>query len=304
MKDFVLYHSSETPQEINKENFEKLTKNEYPFRQNFNGANHYYATCPECENPIQLKGLYTDGKTYGAHTGKNISGLNAFNYENYIYCPRSVKGSHVPKDERKTITSPKDRTVYNTLKNNFDLVISYAKKYLGFYITDEKAMECLKTYVASQGWLYPHSTVNNLPFVLFYLQPAINPYNLLVRKESKLEGAILKSNDLKLENLTGGRLKNLPQYYRKLVPNSNKYVILTMMIWNHKFKEDINGSLHESVDIQICKDISNDPDRHDWKELVNLTIQIPELSFINYINNASYRKQKLINCANKIMPII
>ena len=304
MKDFVLYYSSEAPQKITKENFEKFTKNTYPFRQNFDGANHYYATCPECENPIQLKGLYTDGRIYGAHTGKSIPGLNPFNYENYAYCPRSVKGSHVPKDERKTITSSKDRTVYNTLKSNFDFVISYAKKYLGFYITNERAMECLNTYVASQGWLYPHSTVNNLPFVLFYLQPAINPYKLLVRKESKLEEAILKNDDLTLEELAGDKVKNLAKYYKRLIPAGNEYMILTMMIWNHKFKEDSKGTLHESVDIQICKDISDDPDKHDWKELINITIQIPELSFVNYINNAKHRNQDLINYAQQIMPVI
>lgn len=112
MKDFVLYSSLETPHTISKESFEKYTKNEFPFKQIYGGKNHYYATCPECENPIQIKGLYSSDRKYGAHTGKDITGLNPFDFLNYIYCPRSVQGRHVPKDVRKEVISPKDIAIY------------------------------------------------------------------------------------------------------------------------------------------------------------------------------------------------
>ena len=72
MKNFVLYSSSEIPHKISKEEFEKYTKNQFPFKQNYGGKICYYATCPECENPIQIRGLYTSERKYGAHTGKNI----------------------------------------------------------------------------------------------------------------------------------------------------------------------------------------------------------------------------------------
>lgn len=72
MKDFVLYSSTEIPRKICEEEFEKYTKNEFPFKQNYDGINHYYATCPECENPIQIKGLYSSDRKYGAHTGKGV----------------------------------------------------------------------------------------------------------------------------------------------------------------------------------------------------------------------------------------
>lgn len=52
MKDFVLYSSTEIPRKICEEEFEKYTKNEFPFKQNYDGINHYYATCPECENLV------------------------------------------------------------------------------------------------------------------------------------------------------------------------------------------------------------------------------------------------------------
>lgn len=299
MKDFVLYSSVETPHAISKKEFEKYTKSEFPFKQNYGSKNHYYATCPECENPIQIRGLYSSDRKYGAHTGKDIPGLNPFNYLNYIYCPRSVKGRRVPKEVRKEVISPKDITIYNTVRDNFDLAVVFAKKHLGYYISDDKAKDCLATYYASQGWLYPHSTVNNIPFMLFYLQPAFNPYGLLIKKDSELEKSILNTKDLKLEPVSGKSSK----YYNKLLPNSRQYMSLTMMLWNHQFKEDENGSLKESINVEICKDISQNPEIHEWQTLLDKKIKIPELEFVKFINaKTTHRNNDLKDYAHQLMP--
>lgn len=299
MKDFVLYSSLETPHAISKDEFEKYTKSEFPFKQNHDGKNHYYATCPECENPIQIRGLYSSDRKYGAHTGKNIVGLNPFNYLNYIYCPRSIQGRRVPKDAVKDVISSKDTAIYNMIRDNFDLAVVFAKKHLGYYISDEKAMECLEIYYESQGWLYPHSTVNNIPFMLFYLQPAFNPYGLLIKKDSELEKAVLKTEDLKLAEINGKSSK----YYNKLLPNSHRYMSLTMMLWKHKFKEDGNGSLNESINIEICKDVSQNSEMHEWKTLLDKTIRIPELEFVKFINSkTTYRNTDLQDYAHQLMP--
>ena len=299
MKDFVLHSSLEIPHRICEEEFEKCTKSEFPFKQNYNGKNHYYATCPECENPIQIKGLYSSDRKYGAHTGKTIDGLNPFNYSNYIYCPRAVQGKRVPKDVRKEIVSPKDIAVYNTLRDNFDLAVVFAKKHLGYYISDGRAKDCLATYYASQGWLYPHSTVNNIPFMIFYLQPAFNPYGLWVKKDSELEKSILKRKDLKLKQING----KSGEYYNKLFPNSQRFMALTMMLWNHQFKEEADGSLKESINIEICKDISQNLEMHEWQTLVNKKIKIPELEFVKFINSkVTYRNKDLQDYAHQLMP--
>ncbi len=299
MKDFVLYNSSETPHAINKDEFEKYTKGDYPFKQRYGGKNHYYATCPECENPIQLRGLYNSERKYGAHTGKNIDGLNPFNYENYIYCPRSVQGRRVPKEVRKEITSQKDINVYNMVRDNFDLAVAFAKKHLGYYISDNEAKKRLDVYYGSEGWLYPHSTVNNIPFMLFYLQVATNPYGLHVKKGSELEKAILNTKDLKLEPVSG----NLGRHYNKLLPNSQRFMSLTMMLWHHQFKEDENGSLKESINIEICKDVSRNPERHEWRTLLDITVKIPELEFVKFVNaKNTYRNKDLQDYAKQLMP--
>lgn len=299
MKSFVLYSSLETPHGISQEEFEKYTKNEFPFKQNINGKTHYYATCPECENPIQIRGLYSGDRKYGAHTGKGIKGLNEFNYQNYIYCPRAVQGTHVPREARKEVTSKKDIAIYNTVRESFDLAVGFAKKHLGFYISDARAKACLDTYYESQGWLYPHSSVNNIPFMLFYLQPAFNPYGLLVKKESELEKAVRKTGDLKLEPVNGQSGK----YYNKLLPDSRQYMPLTMMLWNHQFKEDEEGFLKESIYVQICKDISRNQERHEWRTLLDKKIEIPELEFVKFIHSrAAYRNKDLQEYACNIMP--
>lgn len=116
MKSFVLFSSREEPHSITEKEFEKWTKGEFPFVQKDSEKTRYYATCPECENPIQIRGLYGNSKKYGAHAGKDVDGLNPFNYENYIYCPRSVQGRRIPKETRKKTTSPKDITIYNVIQ--------------------------------------------------------------------------------------------------------------------------------------------------------------------------------------------
>ena len=172
------------------------------------------------------------------------------------------------------------------------------KKYLGYYISDDRAKDCLAGYCASQGWLYPHSTVNNLPFMLFYLQPAINPYGLFVKKNSPLEKSVLMTKDLKLEEVGG----KAGEYYRKLLPDSREYMSLTMMIWNHHFKEDEKGTLKESINIQISKDISRNPQRHEWQTLIDQKIEIPELEFVKFINSqTAYRNKELQDYAHHLM---
>lgn len=301
MKDFVLRSSLEDPVHIDEKEFERVTRNQYPYKQVYKEEVHYYATCPDCENPIQLIGLYTSDRKYGAHTGKDISGLNPFSYENYIYCPRSIKGHHIEKDKRKKIVTQKDINVYNALRDNFDLAIAFAKKHLGYYISDNRAKELLDVYYNSEGWLYPHSTVNNTPFMLCYLQTAFNPYGLLIRKGSDLEKAIRKVDDLKLEPVEG----NLGKSYNRLMPDSKKYLPLSMMIYNHQFKEASDGTLKETINIHISKNEKQSSDIRDWDTILDMKVKIPELEFVRFINSKpDYRNIELQKYAHELMPVI
>ena len=298
MKKFVLREATENAIIINEENFEKYTKNEYPYRQFIDGKAKYYATCPECENPIQIRGLYkNDGNAYGAHAGKNIDGLNPFIYENYINCPRSVKGTCLPKDKRKSITTEKDIRIYDTVRNYFDKAIEFAELKFGFRISNTLARELIEVYYASESWLYPHSTVNNIPFMLLYLHPSVNPYGLWIRKDNWLFSEIKKIKDLTTESTKSDKYVAL---------KTTKYLHLTMMVWNHKCQETEDGELKEYVKLQICKDISN-TGFPEWVELLDKKIPIIENEFVRFINSPNslkYRNETLSGYAKEIMPEI
>lgn len=287
VKTFVLRSSAEAPQLITEENFESCTEKQFPFVQ----SGKYYATCPECENPIQIRGLYSGSRVYGAHAGKSIDGLNPYNQINYEYCPRSVKGTRLPKETKKEVLTEKDITVYNTLRDYFDKVIDFAKMSFGFYITPKFAKVLLSSYCDRQRYLYPHSTVNNLPYILLYLYDAINPYGIYIRKGSDLEAAIKRQPLLKLTPIAGR------DQYNRLQTAS--YQELSMMVWGHRFSEQEDGTLNESVNIRISSGGKG--------VLVNVKVNIPEHGFVRYIHSEKalmYRDPKLLKTALDLMPDI
>ncbi|MCS5465580.1 hypothetical protein NWO25_19660 [Enterococcus lactis] len=54
----------------------------------------YYAICPECDNPIQIIGLYKETqesgrKPYGKHHKGTIPYLAKYSEEDYLECPFS-----------------------------------------------------------------------------------------------------------------------------------------------------------------------------------------------------------------------
>lgn len=202
---------------------------------------------------------------------------------------------------RIEVMSKKEIAIYKIIRDNFDLAVDFAREHLGYYISNDKAKKCLKTYFLSQCWTYLYSTVNNIPFMLFNFEPMINPYGLLIRKGSELEKAILEVKDLKLESISGKSKK----YYNSLTRSGSHYISLTMMLWHHQFKEEESGLLNESINIEISKDISKKKEVHDWQTLVEQRITIPELGFIKFINAKTvYRNKKLQDFAHKLMPPI
>ena len=78
-----------------------------------------------------------------------------------------------------------------------------------------------------------------------------------------------------------------------------------MMVYNHRFKENNEGILNESINIQISKDTSKSPDVKEWKTILDIKVNIPELEFIKFINSKpDYRNKKLQRYAYELMPVI
>lgn len=93
MDEFVILDDDQ-PHKINKKEFSAATFLETPYVQRGpGGEKQYFAQCPLCRNPIQIVGLFSkrvrdeasfstrELKPYGKHTGKDIGGFPAFQFE-------------------------------------------------------------------------------------------------------------------------------------------------------------------------------------------------------------------------------
>ena len=168
---------------------------------------------------------------------------------------------------RIEVMSKKEIAIYKIIRDNFDLAVDFAREHLGYYISNDKAKKCLKTYFLSQCWTYPYSTVNNIPFMLFNFEPMINPDGLLIKKGSSLERTIRKTSDLKMEHISG-------LDYNRLLPNSRDGMPLAIILWNHQLDKTESSGLKESICIEISKDVSQNSMRPEWKTLINKKIKI------------------------------
>lgn len=75
---------------ISEKNFVEQTNKKLPYtRQNSSGGLSHFAVCPECENPIQIIGLFKNTaesgrRPYGKHYSQSIPGLAIYNHDDYL----------------------------------------------------------------------------------------------------------------------------------------------------------------------------------------------------------------------------
>jgi hypothetical protein len=302
MKTFVLRDSREDPVEINEENFKKHTKEKYPFVQDTQEGRRYYAVCPQCENVIQIRGLFHDDRKYGAHAGKSIEGFRPYNLQDYDYCPYSCKGKRLPKERRKPLENlnGKDRHVYQTVRDYYDLAVRFAKLKFGFAISNEMARRILEEYILSEGYLYPQNSVSNIPYMLVYLCKGFDPYGMWIRRDSRLARAIGKCPDLRLGETPS------PDYGQLLGNPPGKFISLTMMVHGHTCREK-DSRLSEQVRITISKDVHTDGEYPEWEDLVTVPVPVQEDGFTHFIHSPKtleHRDQELLDMAHRLMPDI
>jgi hypothetical protein len=287
MKTFVLRDSREEPVEINRENFMERTREESPFVQDTADGRKYYATCPQCENPIQIRGLF-----HGEQKKCLI-------YQTTEYCPYSTKGKCLPKESRKALgdLNEKDRHVYAAVRDYYDLAVAFAEHEFGFAISMKKARYILKEYILSEGYLYPQNTVSNIPYMLLYLCKGFDPYGMWIKTDSALAKAVRSCRDLKLEDISSEN-----GTYKRL--GTNRYLTLTMMVSGHTCVEK-NDRLSEHVEIRIAKDTGEGMGYPVWEDLVRVRIPVQEDGFTRFIHSSKVlesRDQKLLAMAEEIMP--
>ncbi|MGQ9444960.1 hypothetical protein ACTHGP_06010 [[Pasteurella] aerogenes] len=164
---------------IERELFEEKTRKRYPYYQeNEKKEIEQFGICPECNNPVQIIGLYKKllhtEKPYGKHYQKPIANLGRYNRENYEYCPYAAKRKEYTKESRKTNLDELAVSIINRMVTYFDKVIYALQKEIGIYISETLAAQMLRDYFGSRAYLYNGSTLRNLPLVLAYFSLNVN----------------------------------------------------------------------------------------------------------------------------------
>lgn len=204
---------------IEKELFEEKTQKSPIFYRRSISSNEIsqFAVCPACNGPAQIIGLYkTLGHTdyaYGKHVKCTISGLAEYYQENYDYCPYRAKISY-HKESRKRDGNPLSLFIIRKLIIHFDRVIYFISKHTGIYISHSLAKKMLEDYFDSRAYLYPGSTLMNIPFMLMYFMRSSTLFYRKIRSDSTLLSSLSQLNEICLDKQ---QVKNATTDYHTLM---------------------------------------------------------------------------------------
>lgn len=157
--------------------FHAKTSKKYPWFQERDGKVRHYATCPECDNPIQVINLDVDSRVdasgrslplYAKHTAFSVPSIADYDEDAYNECglanPRSFNGT-----ERRPVRSRFADEVLQLLVREPDALHIIAERFLDAYIPDEVFAGMLKQFALQQGHLYRAVTTSNLPYAVLYM---------------------------------------------------------------------------------------------------------------------------------------
>lgn len=301
MRYFKLRQGCSPVYEIDKKVFEEKTKMQKPYyNKNASNENVQYAICPGCDNPIQIIGLYkhleNTNRPYGKHHMQSVPYLAGYNQQAYTYCAYASHRIKVSKTDRKPKVTGFERQIYNLMREQFDRIVYIWSSAIDIWITQKEATERLKTYVASQFWLYPWSTLNNLPWMFGYLHHAESLYNKLIRKDSELYRAILE----KCPNAQYIEDPYMRSYVR-LRNKEGKYLNLKYCVIHH----EMNVVDHENV--ETLQMIVFEVQGQQEIEIFRKELRVDEEYFLNLIHlpkEREHRNQKLLEIAASQMPLL
>ncbi len=266
--------------------------------------NNYYAVCPECDNPIQIIGLFKNTveagkKPYGRHNKGSIPNLAKYCEDDYLMC------SYSKTIWKKSFTVPNKRS-HNSeiakrnlalMKAQFDRVIYLLSKDIDIDISYDLAREMLISYIADEGWLYRTATMNNLPWTLLETCCAIKLFGRKILRNSDLHKALQKKCDnLRFE----GEENN--KYVKVLNRTKTDFIDLSFIFCNHK-KTLVEGRLVETIVFSVSQ--GNAP---NIVEIYKKKIEINTSYFLNHIvelvalaDEKSNRNYNYLNIANELI---
>ncbi|GHV48400.1 hypothetical protein FACS189499_07750 [Clostridia bacterium] len=279
--------------------FEKETGGIFPYYQkNANNESVQYAVCPQCNNHIQLIGLYNKSKNtdnpFGKHHLKNVSGFAPPDFEAYKNCIYADVIRQFRIDDRKAVLDEYSREIYYTLREQFDRVVYVLRKVCSIYTSDDFAKTLLEDFISTRGWLYPGITISNLPYVFRYLAFSKPINGRFIKKNSEIYSALSGLSEvifMPSETHNG---------YERLTIRKGLYLNLQFWFFNHerKLKDD---RAYETFVLEVNK-VNDGKKTQVYKEI--LPIDETYLTNIILKNNTARRNQKLLNISKELMPDI
>ena len=288
MKNFKLKQGNNRVYQISKSVYDEATQKRPLYYDMENDK--CYAICPQCDNPIQLIGLYKQIKVspYGKHYPHSIP-LAAYNQQAYEYCPYHNKHYVFDKNVRKRQLTEFEKNIYVTARENFDSAIYILSQQLNIKVTMRMAEDILRSYTVHEAWMYPWATLNNIPWMLGYFLPARSLYKQLIKTDSELYQAI-QNNCPKAEF-------DQSQYYKDYsVLNKTGWpgIMSTMILHN---REVVDDTVKETIVHNVFWDNDNN------QSIYRKELEIDEKYFLNLINSEKrYRNEQLLELAHICMP--
>lgn len=216
---------------ISDENFGQYTGLRPPFVSvHADNKRTFLAICPECDNPIQLVGLFRNqedaaGRPYGRHVRHSVPNLARYDEDEYLACPYADP-RYRKDDGRRPVNSPKGAMLRTLMRDRFDLIVADWERSAGIHMSVDYARRMLEGWKVNSGWLYYVANMHNLPWMLFFAAPAQPLVGRWIRKGSGLQR--------KLETLDRVRLDDVAPWYVQVSRVGNTYLDLSFLLWHRR----------------------------------------------------------------------
>lgn len=280
---------------INEEHYLNQTGRKYPYSQtNARGDESLFAVCSECENPIQIIGLFKNtpesGRIpYGRHCDKSIPDIAPYDHSDYLDCPYS--NPKWKKDKVKRVAESRvAKATLKLLREQFDRVIYILSKDIEVYISYSKAESMLQSYLANEGWRYRIATLNNLPWVFGETVGATPLFGRKILQDGMLYNVLLeKCPEVLFVSCETDK-------YVKVMNQDGIHIDLHYVLMNHRKRLE-NDRLYEDVDFWVYRGggIS------DAVTILRKTIRIQTDYFMNVIHlspEKERRNQRLLEISH------
>lgn len=253
MDVFKLKTGFEISYPIVEQTFTALTGKKKPYYQvKKDGSKSCFAVCPQCDNPIQIIGLYKNTpeagqKPYGKHIPKSTPDLADYHQDDYNWCPLASSNRNRINGTlaKRNLNGERVKRILSFLRDNFDVVIQTVSEAADLRISAHNAEAMLTSYIGDEAWSYRTSSgENNIPWVMAEADIAHPMYGQFIRKDSELYRAIeRKCSEISMPQ------RNEADRFVQIQKSGTRFIDLHYHFMSHELVATEDG---EHVEERIC----------------------------------------------------